>query len=442
MLYTVTTTTLSANTSLMLLDFHARDTPAATEDLPVATGPLLNPDGNHIVFLDSDGGATQSLFNHLKGKQIPKEISVIAPIYGGTYDRLLHLQKNSVCIGKSIRGSTPPHKTTTLESGLAATGPYCTGDSRIELIFTDGNTLPLITSVEDFLAECTSLRDRGVSRIYLSQKAAEVWMSGICGPEYSPGSIPPNLNMSSTSPIPIIIFSKPHNRAAGHMVRSTFPVALSRRLFGRPHATAAEDRTQHLGIQVTNATVQSIVGCVNGTFRLTSDNNARTTIDPCKNDQYILLAVQHDEGVEDLSVEISGCISPQQEAWTNVDSILQMRFPGVPADTVLELPIEEAVRHMMDARVLTKDSCALEKLPLLARAEAFLKVETQLSSARLFLRVWEQALFVEDEIIHPLTKLFHRTVQDLSTALGGYRGGSCMVPGPMRQTSGPTSLMM
>lgn len=440
MFYTVTTTALNATTSLLLLDFHTQDAPETVDDLSVASGTLLNPDGNHVVFLDSDGGATQSLFNHLKGKQIPKEISIISPIYGGTYDRILHLQKNSVCTGQSIRGSTPPHRTTTLESGLAATGPYCTGDSRIELIFTDGNTLPLVTSEEDFRAECMSLRDRGVSRMYLSQKAAEVWMSGICGPEYSPGGSVSSFGpLMSSPPIPIIIFSKPHNRVNGQMVRATFPVALSRRLFGRPHTTAAKDRTQHLGIQVANATVQSIVGCVNGAFRLTSDNNARTTIDPCKNDQYIMLAVHHDEGVEDLSVEISGCISPQQEAWTNVDSILEMRFPGVPPDTVLELPIEEAVRHVMDARVLTKDSCAVEKLPLLVRAEAFLKVETQLSSARLFLCVWEQALFMEDQIIHPLTKLFHRIVQDLSTALGG---GGRMVPGPMRQTSGPVNMMM
>ena len=56
MLYTVTTTSINPTTSLALLNFHAKDERPPEETTPVAAGSLLNPEGDHIVFLDPDGG--------------------------------------------------------------------------------------------------------------------------------------------------------------------------------------------------------------------------------------------------------------------------------------------------------------------------------------------------------------------------------------------------
>ena len=176
--------------------------------------------------------------------------------------------------------------------------------------------------------------------------------------------------------------------------KNTFSVSLARRLFGRPHALSnPNNQKQHFGIRVLNGTVQSIVGSVNGSFRLTSENNACTTVHPSKKDQYVLLAVHHEEDVEELSIEVSGCVSPSQEAWTNVDSSLEMEFPGIPVGQNIQVPLEHGIRHMMHARNILKDTCDLSKLPLMERSERFMKMEAELSEARMFLRVWQQALF-------------------------------------------------
>ena len=66
------------------------------------------------------------------------------------------------------------------------------------------------------------------------------------------------------------------------------------------------------------------------------------------------------------------------------------------------------------------------------RSEVLMKTETELFEARRFLRVWQQALFTET-LQHPLMKLFHRIVQDLSMVLEEDMTS-------MRQTSAP--LMM
>ena len=235
MIYTVTTTSLNPTTSLALLRFHEQKLDEPTGGVPVAAGPLLNTEGDHIVFLDPDGGATENLVKHLQGKQAPKEISIVAPIYGNTCDRVLHIQKNSVCGNTVLRTSSTYSKAySSLDACLAASGPFCTGDARIEMIFTNGKSLPVITSEEDFRVECALLKARGVHRIYLSQNAAKMWISGICGPEYGTVSGATSYGpLVSNPPIPITIFSVPYTNGG----KCTFPVSLARRLFGRPHVS-------------------------------------------------------------------------------------------------------------------------------------------------------------------------------------------------------------